>query len=183
MRRWILCANHLVFFIYYKILHFAPATVHLFSEIQSSCCRCWFTNQNMKHSCLYSVMCNLISEYYRLHGIFLKAISLCIDAGPDSDRPFLGCLVGCIIFCWLSFFFIFCFCSLSLAKQRPNQEKSLAPLCFAIYLYHTFLLRIKWPSRLPFRLDMVFSFTPFMADAMFFGFQYRIKYCRYIVYV
>lgn len=109
--------------------------------------RCWFANQNMKYSCLYSVMCNLISEYYRLHGIFLKAISLCIDAGPDSDRPFLGCLVGCIIFCWLSFFFIFCFW-FSVSRQtatEPRKEPCSSLFCDLSLSYISFANKMTKP--------------------------------------
>lgn len=95
------------------------------------------------------------------------------------SSPFRLVCVGCIILLVYFSSVLSLFCAMRMRKN-PSDKRAFAPLCFAIYLYHTFLLRTnKMTMSFAFRLDMVFSFTPFMADAMFFGFQYWTQYCRY----
>lgn len=74
---------------------------------------------------------------------------------------------------WSFLFSLFTFLSVSVFMIWTNE--SLAPLFSAdIFITHFFLHTVELTKAIfPFRLDMVFSFTPFMVESvLLFSFQY-----------
>lgn len=99
-------------------------------------------------------MYNLISEYFRLHGIFSKDDFSLQPSWTWFSSPFRLVCVGCIILLVYFSSVLSLFCAMRMRKKthQTTREPLLLSVLRYIFITHFFCERIKWPCRLPFVL-------------------------------